>query len=85
MHDPVGSNLSDAAKRILRGGGEMQKERLDVTTRKEQASILSNTIVECMISNSMTLENLDEACVLVKEVFRKDAMLKGPTKADPKF
>ena len=61
----------------------MKKERLDVITREEQAAKLSNTIVECMMQNSMTLENLDEACVLVQEVFRKDAMLKGSTEADP--
>lgn len=63
----------------------MKKERLDVITREEQAAKLSNTIVEYMMQNSMTLENLDEACALVKEVFRKDAMLKGSTEVDPKF
>lgn len=62
----------------------MKKERLDVIMREEQAAKLSNNIIECMMQNSMTLENLDEACALVKEVFRKDAMLKGPTEADPK-
>ena len=63
----------------------MKKERLDVITREEQAAKLSNTIVEYMMQNSMTLENLDEACALVKEVFRKDAMLKGSTEAALKF
>ena len=61
----------------------MTNENLDVATREEQAAKLSNNIIECMMQNSMTLENLDEACVLVKEVFRKDAMLKGSTEADP--
>lgn len=56
----------------------MTNENLDVATREEQAAKLSNNIIECMMQNSMTLENLDEACALVKEVFRKDAMLKGP-------
>lgn len=61
----------------------MDKQKLDVVTREEKASKLNNVIIECMRSNSMTLENLDDACALAKEVFRKDAMLKGPTEADP--
>lgn len=61
----------------------MDKQKLDVVTREEKASKLNNVIIGCMRSNSMTLENLDDACTLVKEVFRKDAMLKGPTEADP--
>lgn len=61
----------------------MKKEKLDTALREEQAAKLSNTIVEYMTKNFMTLENLDEACVLVDEVFRKNAMLKGPTEADP--
>lgn len=61
----------------------MKKEKLDTVLREEQAAKLSNIIVECMTKNFMTLENLDEACVLVDEVFRKNAMLKGPTEADP--
>ena len=62
----------------------MTNENLDVATREEQAAKLSNVIVEYMMSNFMTLENLDEACALVSEIFRKNAMLKGPTEADPK-
>ena len=61
----------------------MKKEKLDTVLREEQAAKLSNIIVECMAKNFMTLENLDQACVLVDEVFRKNAMLKGPTEADP--
>ena len=60
----------------------MKKKEVDAITREEQAAKLSNIIVECMMKNSMTLENLDEACALVKEVFKKDALLKGPTEAD---
>ena len=63
----------------------MTNENLDVATREEQAAKLSNNIIECMMQNSMTLENLDEACALVSEIFRKNAMLKGPTEADPEF
>lgn len=61
----------------------MKKEKLDTALREDQAAKLSNIIVEYMTKNFMTLENLDEACVLVDEVFRKNAMLKGPTEADP--
>ena len=61
----------------------MKKEKLDTVFREEQAAKLSNIIVEYMTKNFMTLENLDQACVLVDEVFRKNAMLKGPTEADP--
>lgn len=61
----------------------MKKEKLDTVLREEQAAKLSNIIVEYMTKNFMTLENLDQACVLVDEVFRKNAMLKGPTEADP--
>lgn len=63
----------------------MDKQKLDVVTREEKASKLNNVIIECMRSNSMTLENLDDACAIVKEVFRKDAMLKGPTEAVLEF
>ena len=63
----------------------MKKDWIDVIAREEQAAKLSNNIVEYMMQNSMTLENLDEACALVKEVFRKDAMLKGSTEAALKF
>lgn len=62
----------------------MKNGKLDVISREERAAKLSNIIVECMMEDSMTLENLDEACVLVSEVFRKNAMLKGPTEAGPK-
>ena len=61
----------------------MDKKKLDVITKKAQAAKHNNVIIECMRLNSMTLENLDDACAIVKEVFRKDAMLKGPTEADP--
>lgn len=62
----------------------MKKKELDVISREEKSAKLSNIIVEYMMKNSMTLENLDEASVLVEEAFRKNAMLKGPTEADPK-
>lgn len=61
----------------------MDKQKLDVVKREEQAAKLSNAIIECMGSNYMSLENLDDACALVKEAFRKNAMLKGPTEASP--
>ena len=53
----------------------MKKKELDVISREEKAAKLSNIIVEYMMKNSMTLENLDEASVLVEEAFRKNAML----------
>ena len=62
----------------------MKKKELDVISREENAAKLSNIIVEYMMKNSMTWENLDEASVRVEEAFRKNAMLKWPTEADPK-
>lgn len=52
-------------------------EHLDSVCREEQASNLSNVIISCMMSNKMTLENLDEACEIVREVYRKNAVMKG--------
>lgn len=55
----------------------MEVKNLDCISREEKKSILSNTILECMGNNSMTLENLDESCEIVKEIYRKNALLKG--------
>lgn len=55
----------------------VEVKNLDCISREEKKAILSNTIIDCMKSNSMTLENLDESCEIVKEVYRKNAMIKG--------
>lgn len=55
----------------------MEVKNLDCVSREEKKSVLSNTIIECMKSNSMTLENLEESCEIVKEVYRKNATIKG--------
>lgn len=55
----------------------MAMEMLDREFREDQSAILSNKISRCMIQNNMTLENLDEACEIVREAFRKNATMKG--------
>ncbi len=55
----------------------MDKKNLDSVTREEQKAILINAISRCMIENHMTLENLDEACESVREIYRKNATIKG--------
>ena len=55
----------------------MDVKNLDSVSREEQKSILSNVISRCMIENHMTLENLDEACEVIREIYRKNAIMKG--------
>lgn len=55
----------------------VDKKNLDSVTREEQKAILINAISRCMIENHMTLENLDEACESVREIYRKNATIKG--------
>ena len=55
----------------------MNKKNLDSVCREEKKTILSNLISQCMIENHMTLENLDEACEVVREIYRKNAIMKG--------
>lgn len=55
----------------------MDVRKLDSVSREEQRAILSNLIFRCMIENHMTLENLDEACESVREIYRKNATIKG--------
>lgn len=52
-------------------------KNLDSVSRQENAATLSNHITSYMIQHGMTVENLDDACVLVKELYRKDAIIKG--------
>lgn len=52
-------------------------KKFDSVSREEQKAILSNAISRCMIENHMTLENLDEAYENVKEIYRKNATVKG--------
>lgn len=52
----------------------MDVKNLDSVSREEQKEILSNVIFQCMIENHMTLENLDEACEIIREIYRKNAM-----------
>lgn len=56
---------------------KLAMEILDREFREKQSVLLSNEISRCMIQNNMTLENLDEACEIVREVFRKNATMKG--------
>lgn len=55
----------------------MDARNLESVSREEQKATLSNTISRCMIENHMTLENLDEACESVREIYRKNATIKG--------
>ena len=55
----------------------MDVKNLDSVSREEQKAILSNVIFRCMIENHMTLENLDEACEVIREIYRKNAIMKG--------
>lgn len=55
----------------------LDKKNLDSVSKEEQKAILSNAISRCMIENHMTLENLDEACESVREIYRKNATIKG--------
>lgn len=55
----------------------MDAKNLDSVSREEQKAILSNAISRCMIENHMTLENLDEAYESVREIYRKNATIKG--------
>lgn len=43
---------------------------------EENAARLSNVIIDCMIQNQMTLENLDKACEIVKNIYRKNAIIR---------
>ena len=55
----------------------MDVKNLDSVSREEQKAILSNVISRCMIENQLTLENLDEACEVIREIYRKNAIMKG--------
>lgn len=55
----------------------METEHLDKADRKQKAMMLSNIISSCMIKQNMTIENLDDACEIVKEVYRKNAMVRS--------
>lgn len=50
---------------------------LDNVTREENRNLLFNCIADCMIANHMTVENLEEACELVRELYRKDATMRS--------
>ena len=56
---------------------KMNAKNLDSVSREENAAILSNAIIQNMRDNNMTLENLDEACEIVREAYRKNAIIKG--------
>lgn len=51
-------------------------EDLNSVCLVEKTSVLSNAIAECMIKNEMTLEMLDNACQIVKELYRTDAVIR---------
>lgn len=52
------------------------RENLNTVCLEQRAAILSNAIMDCMMKNGMTLENLDDACTNVREVFRTNATMK---------
>ena len=77
MTSSIPKHLSNKTDRRERRVIKLAMEMLDREFREDQSAILSNEISRCMIQNNMTLENLDEACEIVREVFRKNATMKG--------
>ena len=77
MTSSIPKQLSNKTDRRERRVIKLAMEMLDREFREDQSAILSNEISRCMIQNNMTLENLDEACEIVREVFRKNATMKG--------
>lgn len=55
----------------------MDIKNLDSFFKEEKSATLGNVISQCMIENYMTLENLDEACEIIREIYRKNAILKS--------
>lgn len=53
----------------------MDIKNLDSFFKEEKSATLGNVISQCMIENYMTLENLDEACEIIREIYRKNATL----------
>lgn len=53
----------------------MDIKNLDSFFKEEKSATLGNVISQCMIENYMTLENLDEACEIIREIYRKNAIL----------
>nr|DAM40375.1 MAG TPA: hypothetical protein [Caudoviricetes sp.] len=53
----------------------MDIKNLDSFFKEEKSATLGNVISQCMIENYMTLENLDEACKIIREIYRKNAIL----------
>lgn len=51
-------------------------EKLNIAFLHEMSARLTNVITECMISNQMTLECLELACNEIKEVYKKNAVIK---------
>lgn len=53
----------------------MDIKNLDSFFKEEKSATLGNVISQCMIENYMTLENLDEVCEIIREIYRKNAIL----------
>lgn len=53
----------------------MDIKNLDSFFKEEKSATLGNVISQCMIENYMTLENLDEASEIIREIYRKNAIL----------
>lgn len=51
-------------------------EHLDSVSTEQNAETLSNIITNCMIAKEMTLECLDRAYENIKEVYRRNAIIK---------
>ncbi|MGC4018361.1 MAG: hypothetical protein QM793_03460 [Muricomes sp.] len=50
---------------------------MDRVNREEKRNQLCNCITNCMIPNRMTMENLEEACELVRELYHKNATMRA--------
>lgn len=50
---------------------------LDSVSKQEKKEMLVNHISPYMIQHNMTIENLDDAVNHIKELYRKNAIMKG--------
>ena len=54
----------------------MAEVQLNATEKTKNVQLLSNAITDCMIQNNMTLEHLDMACDVVRDVYKQNATIK---------
>ena len=55
----------------------MEIKNLDNVVREEKAAQLLNCIIPFMITHGMTVENLEDTCEQVREIYRKNATMKA--------